>query len=65
MEGEAWWITRIYIPISHLEVCVRIESDHFPLVCKLGCSFQNNHVSLAKEAKKAKKAKESPKISIY
>ena len=48
--------TRFYIRISHLEVCVRTESDHFPLLCKLGCAFQNNHVSLAKEAKMPKKA---------
>ena len=33
-----------------------MQSDHFPLLCKLGCAFQNNHVSLAKE---------SPKSSIY
>ena len=54
--------TRLYNWISHLEVCVRTESDHFSLLCKLGCAFQNNHVSLAKEAKKAK---ESPKSGIY
>ena len=33
--------TRFYNRISHLEVCVRTESDHFPLLCKLGCAFQN------------------------
>ena len=54
--------TRFYNRISHLEVCVRTESDHFPLLCKLGSVFQNNHVFLGKEAKKAK---ESPKSSIY
>ena len=54
--------TKFYNRISHLEVCVRTESDHFPLLCKLGCAFQNNHVFLAKEAKKAK---ESPKSSFY
>ena len=54
--------TRFYNRISHLEVCVRTESDHFPLLCKLGCALQNNHVFLAKDAKKAK---ESPKSGIY
>ena len=51
--------TRFYNWISHLEVCVCTESDYFPLLCKLGFAFQNNHISLAKEAK------ESPKSSIY
>ena len=48
--------TRFYKRASHFEVCVLTESDHFPLFCKLGCAFQNNHVSLAKE---------SPISSIY
>ena len=54
--------TRFYNRVSHLEVCVRTESDHFPLLCQLGCAFQNNHVSLDKEAKKAK---ENLKSSNY
>ena len=54
--------TRFCNRISPLEVCVCTESDHFPLLCKLGCTFKNNHVSLTKEAKKAK---EIPKSGIY
>ena len=42
--------TRFYNRVSHFEVYVR------PLLCKLGCAFQNNHISLAKEVKKAKES---------
>ena len=48
--------TRFYNRVSHFELCVRTESDHFPLLCKLGCAFQNYHLSSAKE---------SPKSSVY
>ena len=46
--------TRFYNRVLHFEVCVRTESDHFPLLCKLGCAFQNNHVSSANESPKSK-----------
>ena len=34
--------TRLYNLIQHFEVIVRIESDHFPVICKVDCAFDEN-----------------------
>ena len=43
--------TRLYSFIQHFEVIVRVESDHFPVICKVNCtfnaSFRANTVTLA------------------
>ena len=49
---------RFYNRISHIEVCVLTESDHFPLLCELACAFQNNHVSLAQRGQKGQRKPE-------
>ena len=35
-------ITRLYSFIQHFEVIVRVESDHFPMICKVNCAFDES-----------------------
>ena len=30
--------TRLYSSIQHFEVIVQVESDHFPVICKVNCA---------------------------
>ena len=34
--------TTLYSFIQHFEVIVRVESDHFPVICKVNCAFNEN-----------------------
>ena len=34
--------TRLYSFIQHFEVIVWVESDHFPVICKVNCVFNES-----------------------
>ena len=34
--------SRLYSFIQHFEVIVRVESDHFPVICKANCAFNES-----------------------